>query len=143
MLLADFLRTNLKFKALWIAIAGGGLLCIGYLGAPWVPIIKKLWTSTYVCVAGGWTLLFCALTYFVTDYLGFRKWSYPITFFGSAALWFYLLPKVFDFRGAAWKLLCGVTCAITDNQAFHLLMCSIGALVLLWVTVYLFKRALR
>jgi predicted acyltransferase len=143
MLLADFLRTNVRYKALWIAIAGGCLLSIGYLSAPWVPIIKKLWTSSYVCVAGGWTLLFCALTYFITDCLNFRKWSYPITFFGSAALWFYLLPKVFDFRMAAWNLLRGVSCAITESQAFHLLMCSIGSVLLLWVTVYLFKRALR
>ncbi len=143
MLLADFLRTAVPRKALWIAVAGGILLGVGYGCAPWVPIVKKLWTSTYVCVAGGWTLLFCALIYLLTDVWQWRRTFTPITFFGTAALWFYLLPKLFDFRAAAWKLLGGITSAATDLRAVHLLVCALGALILSWVTVALLHRGVK
>lgn len=143
MLLADFLRTGVRFKEVWIAVAGGILLGIGFVGALWVPIIKNLWTSTYVCVAGGWTLLFCALMYWCTDHLKLTRWFYPITFFGTGALWFYMLPDVFDFRAAAWRLLSGVTCALSTDKAVHGLVCAAGALVLLWIVVWIFRKALR
>lgn len=143
MLLADFLRTTMKYKALWLALAGGGLLVVGYGCAEWVPIIKKLWTATYVCVAGGWSLLACAALYCLTDCLQWRKAFAPISFFGVAALWFYLLPKLFDFRTAAWRLVGGCTTALTDNNALHLLVCASMSLVLLWIMVYLLRRAIR
>ena len=143
MLLADFLRSKIQPKALWITIAGVVLLVLGYGCAPWVPIVKKLWTSTYVCVAGGWTLLFCSLIYCFTDVLNSRRWFTPITFFGTAALWFYLLPKLFDFRAAAWKLVGGITVAATDSSAIHLLICTFVALLLSWVTIWLLRRGLR
>lgn len=143
MLLADFLRTGVRWKAAWMTLAGCILLAVGYGCEGWVPIVKKLWTSTYVCVAGGWSVLFCALIYCLTDVCHFRKWFTPITFFGTAALWFYLLPKLFDFRTAAWTLLGGVTTAITDTRAVHLLVCAIGALLLTSATVYFLRRGVR
>ncbi|MBR5591432.1 MAG: hypothetical protein IKW38_02710 [Kiritimatiellae bacterium] len=143
MLLADFLRKKVPLKALWIALTGAGLLAFGFGGAPWVPIVKKLWTSTYVCVAGGWTLLFCAGIYLLTDVFHLKRCFAPITFFGTAALWFYLLPKLFDFRSAAWKLLSGVTTAWTTNQAIHALVCSLGSIILLWITVCLLRKGVQ
>lgn len=143
MLLADGLRSNLRYKALWIALAGGVLLGIGFAASPWVPIIKKLWTSTYVCVAGGWTLLVCAFIYCLTDVWNLRRWFMPITFFGSAALWFYLLPKLFDFRATAWKMLSGITCALTAERAPQMLVCAVGGLVVAWVTVWLLKQGVQ
>lgn len=143
MLLADGLRSNLRYKALWIALAGGVLLGIGFAASPWVPIIKKLWTSTYICVAGGWTLLFCAFIYCLTDVWNLRRWFTPITFFGSAALWFYLLPKLFDFQTAAWKIVGGITCALTAERAHQMFVCALGGLVMAWVTVWLLKHGVQ
>lgn len=137
MLLADFLRTGTRFKELWMLAAGLLLLACGYGASEWVPIIKKLWTSSYVCVAGGWTLLFCAFIYQLTDRLNLRRYFYPITFFGVGAIWFYMLPKFFDFRLAAWRILGGLTQTLTDNQTVHGAICTVGSLIILWVAVRL------
>lgn len=143
MLLADCLRSTWRYKALWIACGGVLLLGVGYGCAPWVPIVKKLWTATYVCVAGGWSLLFCSVIYSLTDLLRLHRWFFPITFFGVGALWCYLLPKVFDFYGASWRLLGGITQVLTANDALHRAVCASGALVLLWLSVWVIRKALR
>ena len=55
-----------------------GLACLG-LGFFWsqeFPIIKILWTSTYVLVAGGWSLLLLALFYTIIDVIE-NRWIVP------------------------------------------------------------------
>ena len=54
-----------------IALAAVGIACLG-AGTLWArefPIIKILWTSTYVLIAGGWSLLLLALFYTIIDVL--------------------------------------------------------------------------
>ena len=143
MLLADLLRSAWRYKALWMVLGGLLLLGVGYGCAPWVPIIKKLWTATYVCVAGGWSLLFCSGIYCLTDCLRLHRWFAPITLFGTGALACYLLPKVFDVYGASWRLLGGVTQVLTENVALHRAVCASGALVLLWFSVWVLRQAFR
>lgn len=143
MLLADLLRSAWRYKALWMALGGLVLLGVGYGCAPWVPIIKKLWTATYVCVAGGWSLIFCSGIYCLTDCLRLHRWFAPITLFGTGALACYLLPKVFDLYGASWRLLGGVTQVLTDTVALHRAVCAGGALVLLWCSVWVLRQAFR
>jgi hypothetical protein len=72
-----------------------------------------------------------------------HRWFFPITFFGVGALWCYLLPKVFDFYGASWRLLGGITQVLTANGALHRVVCASGALVLLWLSVWVIRKALR
>ena len=53
--------------------------CAGSLAWAWelcgagdFPVIKILWTSTYVLIAGGWSLLLLALFYTIIDVIGLR-----------------------------------------------------------------------
>ena len=48
---------------------GLGCLGVGMLWGLEFPIIKNLWTSTFVLVAGGWSLLLLALFYTIIDVL--------------------------------------------------------------------------
>lgn len=143
MLLADLLRSPVRYKAVWIFLIGVSLVGIGWGCSVWVPVVKKLWTSSYVCVAGGWSFIFCAVIYLLTDCIRFGRWFAPITLFGVGALWCYLLPKVIDYYGASWRLLSGITCGVTDNPMIHRAVCAAGALVLLWVSVWTIRSALR
>ncbi|MFO0911859.1 MAG: hypothetical protein U0795_02795 [Pirellulales bacterium] len=62
--------------------AGVGCLVLGYLWGLQFPIIKKLWTSSYVLVAGGWSLLLLALFYVVIDIYQYRTWAQPFVWIG-------------------------------------------------------------
>ncbi len=106
MLLGDFLRSPVARKPLWIGGVGAALIGLAYLAAPWCPVIKKLWTSSFVCLAGGWTLVLAAVFLYLTERFAVaRLLCAPFIFIGCHALWFYLLPHVFNFDSAAWHLI--------------------------------------
>jgi predicted acyltransferase len=54
-------------KSVYLALAGVGLVLTGYAWGSEFPIIKKLWTSSFVFVAGGWSLLLLAAFHQVVD----------------------------------------------------------------------------
>ena len=71
----------------------GGLVCAGVvcLAVGWAwglvfPIIKNIWTSSFVLVAAGWSLLLLALFYAVIDVLGYRKWAFFFIVIGMNAI---------------------------------------------------------
>src|ERR1700677_343669 len=74
------------------SIAG---LALGSFWGIWFPINKRMWTSSYVLFAAGWTLLALAICYFVID---IRKqggrWTYPWKAFGSNALFSYAFSEL-------------------------------------------------
>jgi predicted acyltransferase len=76
------------------ALTGLGCLAAGYALSPWVPIIMKLWTTSYALVATGWACLLFAAFYGVVDVAGWRRWSFPLVVIGTNALAAYLLPTL-------------------------------------------------
>src|SRR5262249_25416788 len=60
---------NRWIKAAGLAAMGLTCLGVGFLWGRDFPIIKNLWTSTFVLVAGGWSLLLLALFYTIIDVL--------------------------------------------------------------------------
>ncbi len=84
-------------KILGLALAGVVSLLIGYVWSFNFPIIKNLWTSTFVLYAGGWSLLLLALFYWIIDVQGYRRWSFFFTVIGVNAITIYLVYHLFDF----------------------------------------------
>src|SRR5262249_12421290 len=69
-------------KTIGLAVAGAACVAAGLYWGEYAPaeyqfpIIKNLWTSSYVLYAGGWSLLLLALFYGVIDGLGWRWWAF-------------------------------------------------------------------
>jgi predicted acyltransferase len=81
------------------------LLASGYLWSLWFPLNKKLWTSSYVLVAAGWSLALMTAAHWAMEQRGWFKgrakvWIWPWLVFGSNAIVAYmvseLLPSVLD-----------------------------------------------
>ena len=63
------------------------------------PIIKRLWTPSYVLYSGGWLMLAIAIFYWIIDVRGFQSWTFPFVVVGMNSMVMYLLaalaaPKV-------------------------------------------------
>lgn len=99
LLLRDPARSERRRAALLAGI-GAALLLLGNLWGLEFPIIKKIWTSSYVLVAGGWSMLLLSLFYLVIDVWRVRSWCLPFVWIGTNALAIYLITNVADF----WKL---------------------------------------
>jgi predicted acyltransferase len=74
------------------SIAG---LTLGSFWGIWFPINKRMWTSSYVLFAAGWTLFALAICYFVIEIKNYRgAWTYPLKVFGANALFSYALSEL-------------------------------------------------
>jgi predicted acyltransferase len=95
-------------KTLVLAAAGAVCLGLGELWATQFPVIKNLWTSSFVLVAGGWSLLLLALFYAIIDGLKWQAWAFPFVVIGVNAITIYVVPRFVDFKSMANFFLGGV-----------------------------------
>ena len=91
-----FLRTSRPDtrKALILAIAGLSGLVLGLFWNPWFPINKKLWTSSYVLFAGGWSLLLLAAFWYLIQARGYRRGTGALLVFGTNAITAYAVSEL-------------------------------------------------
>ncbi len=87
-----------KTKVIWLFGTGVGCLVLGIVWGNWLPIIKKIWTSSFVLYSGGWSFLLLALFYLVIDVWGLRRWAFGFVVIGMNAIAVYVATRLFDFR---------------------------------------------
>jgi predicted acyltransferase len=94
-------------KVFWLCGAGVATLLLGYLWGLQFPIIKKIWTSTYVLVAGGYSSLLLAFFYQLIEVWKWKKWAMPFIWIGSNAIVLYLAYNFINFNDLAQRLVGG------------------------------------
>ena len=87
-----------KTKVLLLFAAGVAGLVLGPVWGIWFPVIKHIWTSSFVLFAAGWSYLLLALFYLVIDVLGYKKWAFGFVVIGMNAIAVYMATRLFDFR---------------------------------------------
>jgi predicted acyltransferase len=100
-----------SMKTLCLLGFGIGCLAAGYLWSFECPIIKKIWTSSFTLVSGGYCLLLLAMFYWVIDVVGFKKWAFAFVVIGSNAIAVYMVAagsRFVDFQAIAAKLIYGL-----------------------------------
>ena len=83
-----------------VLLVAAGVACIaqGMLWSIEFPIIKLLWTSSFVLVAGGISFLALALFYWIIDVRGCQRWAFFFVVIGMNSLAVYVATMLFDFR---------------------------------------------
>jgi len=94
-------------KSLLLTTAGAILVGLGFAWGWQFPVIKQIWTSSYVLVAGGYSLMLLGAFYLVIDVWRFRRGIAPLLWVGSNALAIYLISGTVDFMGIASRLIGG------------------------------------
>lgn len=92
---------NAHEKAIGLLFSAIVCLAVGYLWGAQFPIVKKIWTSTFVLVAGGWALALLALFYFVIEILDWRRWAQPFVWIGMNPITLYLASALIPFYDIA------------------------------------------
>lgn len=88
-------------KVVYLLAAGASLTALGYFWGLEFPIIKKLWTSSYVLVAAGYSCLFLALFYLIIEIIGFKIWARPFIWIGMNPITIYLAHRLINFEDVA------------------------------------------
>jgi len=124
-------------KTLGLLIGGVACLGIGYVWGLSFPIIKHIWTSSYVMWAGGWCLLLLAGFYWVIDVKGHSRWAFFFIVIGVNAILVYFGQQVVDFDGISKFFLAGV---IASAGALGAVILPLGALGAKWLALLFLHR---
>lgn len=126
-------------KVLYMFGAGLAMILVGYLWSYQFPIIKRLWTTTYVLVAGGYSLVMLAAFYQVIDIWDIRKWSKPFIWIGANPLTIYMATNIIDFEALADRFVGG---PIRESLGIYgpLLNTFVSVALCLWLVRFLYKK---
>jgi predicted acyltransferase len=85
-------------KVYILAGSGAGCIVAGLLWSFCFPVIKLLWTSSFVLIGGGFGFLMLALFYWIIDVKGLTRWSFFFQVIGMNSIFVYLAVMLFSFR---------------------------------------------
>lgn len=128
-------------------LVGFGLVAaaLGWLLSIQMPVVKKIWTPSFVLVAGGYSAILTGLFYLVVDVWRMRKWCQPFVWIGMNSITVYVASSIIGgFRRPAARLAGGDVSAFLNthlaNGAGDLLVSVVGLALAFWFVRVLFKR---
>ncbi len=91
-LVGDLLRSMRTLSAKFRVLFALGLVLtpLGLVLDRWMPINKKLWTSSYVIFTAGAALLLLGVCFFLIEVVHLRAWAFPLLVFGTNAILVYV-----------------------------------------------------
>jgi predicted acyltransferase len=133
-----------KKKAMLLIAAGIVLVTLGWLWHQHFPVIKRIWTSSYVLVAGGYSAILLGLIYLIVDVWNYRTWCRPFLWLGMNAITIYMACNIIDFRKLAERFTGGDIRAYLNNHLLkgsgELLVASTGLFLVFLVARFLYRR---
>jgi predicted acyltransferase len=133
--------SNKKMKKLSIyLIMGSSLIILALILNIWHPIIKHIWTSSFVLFAGGICILLLSAFYLVIDVWNVRKGTKWLIVIGSNAIFAYVVWHLFsnNLSGMAQVFLNGLKPGI--GNWFDALSIFGGTLVLYLILLYMYNN---
>jgi len=146
----NWLRSDQTVGAKTACLAIASFVCFGLAwGIDWAelcPIVKRIWTPTWVLWSGGWCFGFLLFFYLVADVGGWQKWAFPLNVIGSNSIVAYVMsyataPFLED-RLTAWL---GPIWDVVEKSYPHSTPLFVGILtfvVIWWVLYWMNKHKL-
>jgi predicted acyltransferase len=130
-------------KASGLMALGATLVVVGTYWGNYFPVIKNLWTSSFVLVAGGWSLMLLSVFYGIIDGLGFRAWAWLWIIIGANAITIYLLQRIVPFDKISEFFLNGIGNLAGDHRPIVILAGAIVCKCILLAVMYKKRMFLR
>ncbi len=121
-----------KFSGL--ITAGLLILALGWAWHPFFPVIKKIWSSSFVLVAAGWSSILLGLFYGIVDVLGWCRGLAPFHWVGANPIALYLCSGFGFFRIISERL------GTTPPPPYDWLPSAMTFAVMLATAQYLHRR---
>ena len=79
----------------WLLAAGAVCLALGWLAGEFVcPIVKRIWTPSWVLYSAGWTFAMLAGLFWLIDIQGWRRWAFPLVVVGMNSIAMYCMAQL-------------------------------------------------
>jgi predicted acyltransferase len=85
-----------KQKLQWMFFGGAAMLGVAVVASFTIcPVVKKIWTPSWVLFSGAYVVWLQAFLYWVVDVKGYRRWTFPFVVVGVNSLAMYLMSMLF------------------------------------------------
>jgi predicted acyltransferase len=121
-------------KTLLMLGAAAVLLVAGLLWSRVLPVNKKLWTSSFVLVAGAISIALYAVVYYIVEVRGHAKWTFFFRVVGLNSITIYLLQEIVPIRTVAAYFLGGIANLLPE--AWGAVLLAAGYFAVCWLIVY-------
>lgn len=115
-------------------LSGAILAGLAFFTRGYYPLIKHIWTTTFVFTAGGTSILALSVFYLIIDIWKFRAWSFPLHIVGMNAIFAYLVAKAVDFDAINERVFSGFASLLPP--AWSALFLASTYLLLLWLLLF-------
>ena len=131
-------------KVVYLLSFGVGGVLLGILWGTQFPIIKKIWTSSYVLVAGGCSAILLAAFYWAVDVMKWRTWCQPFVWIGMNSITIYLANGfIVNFHRAASRLAGGDIQNFFNRVAQGLgdvILAVVELILVFWLANFLYRK---
>jgi predicted acyltransferase len=130
-------------KVKWFVIAGvigltSGWL-IGRLGV--CPVVKRIWTPSWVLFSGGWCFLLMAAFYILIDVKRWKRWAFPLVVIGINSIAAYCIAELLPgFISATLKTHLGQNSFKVFGGPYEPLLIGACVLIVYWVILFWMYR---
>jgi len=125
-------------KAKFIGCIGVLCIAVGYAISPVVPIVMKMWTTSYGLMSAGWACLMLLLFYWLIDIRGYRKWAFPLTVIGMNAIFIYMFSSLIHLVPIVDAFARGIAKIVPNSE---LLFQQVAVLAVEWLILFwMYKR---
>ena len=125
-------------NVLVLLCAGGLSLGFGLLWSVWFPIVKALWSSSFILAAGGWGLILLALFYLVIDVWRCRWLGFFFIPIGMNAITIYVANMYVNFADISERIFGGL--ARLAGGQLGTLVAAAGVIAVQWALLYFLYR---
>lgn len=140
-LTGEFVRSakaNGHRKSALLMLLGLALFCLGWAWDIVLPVNKNLWTSSFVLVAGGLSMMLFSAFYWVVDVLEWRGWTLFFRVVGMNSITIYLAQHFLDAQKPVKTIFGGVLALAPEN--FYALAYWAAYVLVWWLFLYFLYR---
>ncbi len=132
-------------KAGRMVVAGAACLTAGVLLDQFgvCPIVKRIWTPSWVLFSGGWCFFLLAAFYIVIDLMDYRGWSFPLRVVGMNSIAAYCLADghiVKEFITSSFKTHYGSGLLNLLDPAYQPFALGVVLLTVYWLILFWMYR---
>jgi predicted acyltransferase len=142
MLLGELLMSSRSssYKMKVVAATGAAAVILGFALDPVIPIVMKMWTTSYGLASAGWACLMFLFFYWIVDVRGPRRWAFPFVVIGMNAVAIYMSQSI-----VPWAGIVGIFASSLQSTLGSLtpLLQAIVTLLVEWLVLYwMYRRKL-
>jgi predicted acyltransferase len=135
-----------KQKVVWFIVIGLVVFNLGWVWNMQFPVIKKIWTSSFVLVAGGASSVLLGVFYLIVDVWKFQKWCQPFVWMGMNSITIYMTVNILGkggFGRLSSRLVGGDIHDFCNNHwagSGDMAVAIVGLLLAFWLVHFLYRK---